>query len=398
MANPLDICIRGGGIVGHTLALLLARERLRVGLVVAPAVAQADVRAYALNERSRVVLQDLRCWPQAPDVTPVGAMHVKESGSAAVHFDAEQLGVPALAWIVDVPVLEALLIQAARFQPQIELLDAPRDATLTVVCEGRASVSCHELGVEQEVTPYDQWAIAARLQCEQPHQQVACQWFTPHDILGLLPMKGVGGNLLAAVWSIPSGEKDHWLQASQDMFEEKLASASELRFGRLRLASARAAWPLQRAVATRWSGVHGGRSWVLAGDAAHAVHPLAGQGLNLGLADAQELAAAIHGKDYWRGVDDAKMLRRYERSRKADVALMAAATDGLQQLFGRSASGWQSVRNWGMRGFDNSGLLKSWVARQAMGVSAGQPDKPGPSDSAKVAGPGREPSHGVNRP
>lgn len=388
MARPLDVCIRGAGIVGHALALRLARERLRVGLVVAPVSTQVDVRAYALNERSRNLLQDLRCWPQAPDVTPVGAMHVRESGSGAVHFDAEQLGVPALAWIVDVPVLETLLAQAVQFQPQIELLDAPCDATLTVVCEGRASVTRQELGVEQEVTAYDQWAIAARLQCEHPHQQAACQWFTTHDILGLLPMQGEGGNLLAAVWSIPTAQKDHWLQSAQDMFEEKLTSVSESRFGRLRLVSARAAWPLQKAVATHWTGVQGGRAWVLAGDAAHAVHPLAGQGLNLGLADVQELAAAIHGKDYWRAVDDGKMLRRYERSRKADVALMAAATDGLQQLFARSASGWQSVRNWGMRGFDNSGLLKTWVARQAMGLTVGQADKSGPGGPAQVSGPG----------
>ena len=152
MARTLDICIRGGGIVGHVLALLLARERLRVGLVVAPApLAQADVRAYALNQRARSLLEDLRCWPEAPDVTPVAAMHVKEAGGGAVHFDASVLAVPALAWIVDVPALEARLAQAVRFQPQISLLEAPLDATLTVICEGRGSVSRQQFGVEQDV-------------------------------------------------------------------------------------------------------------------------------------------------------------------------------------------------------------------------------------------------------
>lgn len=369
MARTIDICIRGGGIVGHVLALLLARERLRVGLVVAPApAAQADVRAYALNQRARALLQDLRCWPEAPEVTPVAAMHVKETGGGAVHFDAGLLAVPALAWIVDVPALEARLAQAVRFQPQISLLDAASDATLTVVCEGRASTSREQFGVEQDVTAYAQWAIATRLQAELPHQQVACQWFTPQDILGLLPMGGEGGNLLGAVWSIPADQKDVLLELAPDMFEDRLFSASEGRFGRLRLASARLAWPLQRATARQWSGVRDGRAWVLAGDAAHAVHPLAGQGLNLGLADARLLAQEIHGRDYWRGVDDPKMLRRYERARKAEVALMTSATDGLQQLFGRSGSAWQSVRNWGLRGFDASGLLKTWVARQAMGL------------------------------
>lgn len=389
MAIPLDVCIRGGGIVGHALALLLAREQLRVGLVVAPAAApQLDVRAYALNQRARALLQDLRCWPQPPDVTPVTAMHVKQSGGAAVHFDAARQGVPALAWIVDVPALEAQMALAVRFQPHIDVLESPRDATLTVVCEGRASESRQQFGVEQRRMPYDQWAIAARVQCELPHQQTACQWFTPHDILGFLPMQGEGGNLMAVVWSVETGQKTHWLEAAQDVFEDKLQQASESRFGRLRLASARAAWPLQLAVARRWSGVHEGRAWVLAGDAAHSVHPLAGQGLNLGLADAQELAGAIHGKDYWRGVDDARMLRRYERARKADVALMAAATDGLQQLFGRAGGGWQSVRNWGLRGFDSSGWLKSWVARQAMGQAPGAQSQADPSNSPTLNGPG----------
>jgi 2-polyprenyl-6-methoxyphenol hydroxylase-like FAD-dependent oxidoreductase len=379
MARNPDICIRGGGIVGHVLALLLARERLRVALVLAPSVAaQADVRAYALNQRAQALLQDLRCWPEAPDVTPVAAMHVKETGGGAVHFDAGVLGVPALAWIADVPALEARLAQAVRFQPQITLIEEAVPATLTVVCEGRASRSRQQFGVVQDVTPYDQWAIAARVACELPHQQVACQWFTPQDILGLLPMGGEGANQMAVVWSVPSGQKDHWLQAEPELFEDQLLSASEGRFGRLRLTSARLAWPLQRASAQQWSGVRDGQAWVLAGDAAHAVHPLAGQGLNLGLADAQLLAQEIHGRDYWRGVDDARMLRRYERARKADVAMMATATDGLQQLFGRAGGGWQSVRNWGLRSFDASGMLKTWVARQAMGLGSDRPNSSGP--------------------
>ncbi len=387
MARTLDVCIRGGGIVGHVLALLLARERLRVGLVVAPAPAKADVRAYALNQRSRSLLEQLRCWPQGFDVTAVTRMQVHETGGAGVYFDAAALSVPALAWIVDVPALESQLAQAVQFQPQIEILDASRDARLTVVCEGRASETRRQFGIEQDVTAYPHWAIATRLACELPHQQVACQWFTPRDILGLLPLQGPNGNLVAAVWSIPAELKQERMEASDEMFAEQLQAACGNRFGRMSLTGPRAAWPLHLAMAKRWSGQHEGKTWVLAGDAAHAVHPLAGQGLNLGLADAQVLAATIHGRDQWRGVDDTRSLRRYERARKAEVAVMAAATDGLQQLFGRPGDPWQTLRHWGMRGFDNSGLLKSWVARQAMGLSEPLMDIKGPTAPLSLTGP-----------
>jgi 2-polyprenyl-6-methoxyphenol hydroxylase-like FAD-dependent oxidoreductase len=131
------------------------------------------------------------------------------------------------------------------------------------------------------------------------------------------------------------------------------------------LGTDRVAWPLQRAQADRWCGP----GWALAGDAAHNVHPLAGQGLNLGLADADTLAGVLHEREYWRGPGDEKLLRRYERARKADVLAMAWTTDGLQQLFAQPAAPWALLRNWGMRGFDRSGPVKHWVARQAMGAT-----------------------------
>ena len=363
---PLDVCIRGAGIVGRTLALLLAGERLRVGLVdQAAAGAAREVRAYALNAASRQLLESVRAWPDAAHATPVLGMQVRGDDGGNVHFRAA--AEPALAWIVDVPALEQRLDESLRYQALVTRLDEPSPAALTVVCEGRASATRAEYGVQYDVQPYGQHAVAARLACERPHGHVARQWFTGGEILALLPLGGeqapAGGNSVALVWSVSEDRARALLEMDAVAFCGQLQAASQDGLGHLTLASERASWPLQLAQADRWCGP----GWALAGDAAHTVHPLAGQGLNLGLADARELAQVLRQREYWRTPGDAKLLRRYERARKADVLAMGAVTDGLQQLFAHGHPAWAAMRNWGMRGFDASGPLKQWVVRQASG-------------------------------
>ncbi|MCG2595600.1 FAD-dependent monooxygenase [Ramlibacter sp. XY19] len=366
MPAPLDVCIRGAGIVGRTLALLLARDRLRVGLVEAPVPrsgAQSDVRAYALNAASRELLLRLRAWPDEQHATPVRAMDVRGDEGGRVQFDAAAESAPALAWIVEVEPLLARLAEAVRYQPQVEVLSEARPAALTVVCEGRASATRAEFGVDFQVTSYPQRAIAARLDCEKPHGQVARQWFTDGDVTALLPLGGAQGNSVALVWSVQEPRADELLALPAAEFEARLQVITGDAVGKLTLSSERAAWPLQRALADRWCGP----GWVLAGDAAHNVHPLAGQGLNLGLADAALLAQVLHEREYWRELGDTRLLRRYERARKGDVLALGWTTDGLQQLFAQPAEAFSLLRNWGMRGFDRSGPLKHWAVRQAMG-------------------------------
>ena len=233
-----------------------------------------------------------------------------------------------------------------------------------MVCEGRSSATRAQYGVTYEVMPYRQQAIAARLHCEKSHANVARQWFVNGEILAFLPLGGDGGNSVALVWSVREERGPGLMALSPDEFAAELQLVCAGALGKLALTGERAAWPLQLARAGRWCGP----GWVLAGDAAHTVHPLAGQGLNLGLADAAGLARVLHEREYWRGVGDMKLLRRYERSRKADVLAMGATTDGLQQLFAQQAQPWSGLRNWGMKGFDRSGPLKNWVARHAMGL------------------------------
>ena len=370
MALPLDVCIRGDGIVGRTLALLLARERLRVGLVMpepTPA-SQPDVRAYALNQASKDLLTSVRCWPDSVSATPVLRMQVADQAGGAIQFEASTLGTDALTWIVDVPVLQAQLADAVRFQPQIELLHAPVKAALTVVCEGRASRTREEFGVDFEVAPYGQHALATRVHCEKPHAQVAQQWFSEGEVLAFLPLDGSAGHSVAVVWSV-SPEQAKSLQAASDTdFCTALQTASRHCLGTLTLAGERAVWPLQSAQAQQWTGGNESGAWALAGDAAHNVHPLAGQGLNLGLADVAELASQLQQRAYWRSVGDPQVLRRYERARKAGMLAMARGGDSLHWLFSQLTGVWPQLRRWGMNRMNEATPLKQWLARQAMDI------------------------------
>jgi 2-polyprenyl-6-methoxyphenol hydroxylase-like FAD-dependent oxidoreductase len=374
MSAQPDVCIRGAGIVGRALALLLARERLRVALVVgSPATAEADVRAYALNAPSRRLLQELRCWPDESDATPVLHMQVAGDRQGQTCFDAAaQKQTQALSWIVDVPALERKLAEAARFAPGIDEVAAPVPAPLTVVCEGRASATRAAWGVDWQSAPYSQHAIATRLDCERPHGQTAFQWFTPEgEILALLPLGGPQGRQAAVVWSVQRERAPHLLEMQADAFAADLHHVSGGALGALTLASRRACWPLQVGQASRWVGRVPGRadaSFALAGDAAHAMHPLAGQGLNAGLGDTAELARLLAQRPAWRAAGDLRLLRAYERARRARWTRMKLLTDGLQQCFVRTEAPLALLRNWGLAAFDRCAPLKM----RAVGLATGE--------------------------
>jgi 2-polyprenyl-6-methoxyphenol hydroxylase-like FAD-dependent oxidoreductase len=366
-----DILVRGAGAVGLAAALALSRQGLSVALLgTAPAAgggAADDVRAYALNAASVRLLTALRAWDAIPaDArTQVHEMHVEgDAPGAALDFSAGSQGLAELAWIVDAAELERALQAAARFAPHLTELSTEVPATLQVLAEGRDSATRERLGVQMPRQAYGQRGIAARLLSDQPHVGLARQWFRSPDVLALLPLDRPRAGLgLGLVWSVPDARADALMALSDDAFLAALMEATAGAAGTLTLASRRAQWPLALAQA---EAVHG-PGWVLVGDAAHLVHPLSGQGLNLGLADVAALAEELAAREDWRPLSDPRLLARYARRRSAPTQAMAHLTDALLQLFASPQPLVKELRNRGLTLVNHLPPLKRLLTSRALG-------------------------------
>ncbi|HUG23801.1 FAD-dependent monooxygenase [Piscinibacter sp.] len=363
-----DVLVRGSGIVGHSLALALARLGLQVALQADPKRPEGhpDVRAYALNATSVSLLQSLKVWDALPAhaATPVHDMHIEgDSSGGSIDFSAWEQKVGELAWIVDAAVLERELASALRFAPHVSVVVGDVQAPLIALCEGKSSAARDALGIRFERHNYGHRAIAARLTASRDHRNIARQWFRSPDVLALLPFDTPSPQAsYALVWSLPDDRARALLALDDPAFEQALMGATAGAAGELALASPRADWPLMQARASAVSGP----GWVLLGDAAHVVHPLAGQGLNLGLADVVTLARVIAEREPWREPGDEKLLRRYARERLAPTWAMGQLTDGLLQLFAHPAPAVRELRNRGLTLVNHLPLVKRWLTARAL--------------------------------
>lgn len=380
MTQSGHITVLGAGITAHAAALLLAEQGFSVSLPAPQAQPHTrDIRAYAINHTSRDTLKACGVWPQddqAAWLTPMTHMRVFGDASGALQFDAPPQQAQPLAWMVDVPVLEDHLAEAVTRHARVQFKDhaSPSAQTppsaLTIICEGKSGIARTALGIDMVSKHYPHRALALRMRAEHSHGGGAHQWFNGTHILALLPMGGADGHDLAVVWSLPDAAHQTWLDmettAQTAALEDQLTQASQGALGHLSLTSGPVAFPLSVGLTTQWVA----QQTALAGDAAHTIHPLAGQGLNLGLADVQTLSDCVAARARGESPGASRVLQRYQRRRRAATEPMQWVTHGLFHLFnnplGRNpAASW--LRNAGMSGFNAMGPLKSWVQRVGMG-------------------------------
>lgn len=385
-----DIVIVGGGLVGASLALALKDGGLKIALIESrpipplPADESWDSRVYAISPGSAAFLQNLGVWDMLDQerVTPVYSMAVFGDDSAArLDFSAYNIGVPELAFIVENRQLQnAAWEELKRRENQIQVF-CPAQCSLMLRAESHAELHLddgtviqtglivgadgvnswvrEQAGIEVARHSYQQMGVVANFETARHHNNVARQWFRRDGVLALLPMPG---RLASMVWSTKEEIAQTMLGLPEEELCERVVRASQHVLGEMRLVTRPAAFPLNFVHVKKLAQPH----LALIGDAAHGIHPLAGQGVNLGLRDAQELASVIFSRGLQSDCGDYLLLRRYERARKEDILAMELATDGLQKLFSHTHPTLIRLRNLGLEITNQLPLIKDRLMQQAL--------------------------------
>ena len=367
----------GGGPVGASLAraasglsvALLARER-RVPR--ASPYEGFDARVYALSPGNVQFLRQIGAMPQR--ATPVHAMRIYGDGASHIEFDAYRAGVSELAWIVEDALLQDELWRAL----EVEVAAPPEDmvvegdrvmlrlaggrelrARLVVGADGARSFVRARAGIEASERSYGQSAVVANFACERAHASTAYQWFQGGPVLALLPLHG---RHVSMVWSLPAADGARIEALGAEALCAEVEAATRGALGGLSLVTAPRSYPLSRLSAQRMVAPR----VALAGDAAHVIHPLAGQGLNLGLQDARALAQVLAERGPLHDPGEVRLLRRYERARAEPILAMDAMVDGLYTLFGTHNRFAARLRNAGLNLTDRIPVLKNLLIRQAL--------------------------------
>jgi len=403
-----DVIIVGGGMVGTALACALDSglnssldsNRLSVALIEANAPDydwpnnSFDLRVSAITRVSQNFLDHLGVW-QAIDnerATAYSDMHVWDAGGdGSIHFDCAEIGEANLGHIIENRVINKALTQHANsidnldiFCPnspahlslndnsaQLELDNGTLlDADLIIGADGGQSWVRQQAGITVSTRDYQQTAVVANVTTELPHQHTAWQRFLPTGPLAFLPLSDgietdtANNNISSIVWSTSADEAARLCELAEDEFNAELAAAFDEKLGNIMSSGPRASFPIKGQHASHYVKPH----LALIGDAAHTIHPLAGQGVNLGFADAQCLAETIlTAHSLKKNIGSFKTLRRYERSRRGDNLLMLEAMGAFKQLFSNNTLGLRQLRNTGLNITDRLSPIKHLLMSKALG-------------------------------
>jgi len=402
--RTVDVVVVGAGIAGKACALGLAQLGLQTiqiapdlgHAIPAPQGDQWGQRIYAFSPSTQKLLSHLQIWDAIDHsrMQPVRDMRIygdRGEKHDRLHLSAFEAGTPQLAWIGEANVIEHTLDQASRFQNKLERInDAVKNiqvdsdgatlhltngstlrAQLIIAADGANSPIRTELGISIKEESYSQSAVVANWICSNAHLETAYQWFLPGgDIVAMLPLPN---KQVSMVWSTSPENAAELLKLDQSSWNEKFSSIANgaiiEQLGSLTLNSTPAAFPLRRIRASRFIGPDDNPKVALIGDAAHVMHPLAGQGLNLGLRDVATLLNILSKRESFRLPSDKVLLRRYERQRQGDTSALLWVTDKLKKLFSASSGTEMQLRNWGLGMVNRSHFIKRRLIERALGDS-----------------------------
>ncbi len=381
-----DVVIIGGGLVGASLAAALADSGLELALIDRQPIPKADPawdsRIYAISPGSRRFLEQCGAWGllDTQRIAAVEEMRVFGDADAEIKFSAYQMGVSELACILENRALHIALWQVLATQDNLTILDTQHcndlkfdaqlgtliladgrhiTASLVVGADGRDSWVRRQAGLSAAPAEYEQHGVVANFTCTIPHRGIAHQWFQQDGILALLPLPG---DRLSMVWSV-SPERAAELKAlTPEMLSKQVAAAAHHTLGDLAVITPAASFPLRLLTLDHISAPR----VALVGDAAHNMHPLAGQGVNTGFRDARQLADCLLQRGAQKDVGDAQLLRRYDRKRREDIATMQSTTYGLKHLFNNENGVLRGLRNSGLSMVNQLTPLKKLLMRHAL--------------------------------
>lgn len=398
MMQSVDIAIVGGGMVGLALAAALKDSNLRIAVIEGKAPSEGlnelpDVRVSALSRSSEVILRNLDAWQgiEQRRAAPYQAMEVWEQDSfARIEFDSTRLAQPNLGHIVENRVIQLALLDQVKKQDNVSLYMPATCKTMAIgeseawltLDNGQALTAKLVVGADganswvrkQQDIPLTHWdyghsAIVANIKTTEPHHSVARQIFTPQGPLAFLPMQP--SNMSSIVWSTEPNRAENLVSMSDAEFNKQLTAEFDSKLGLCEVVGDRFAFPLRM----RYARDFAVDRVALVGDAAHTIHPLAGQGVNLGLLDAASLAQEL--LKLWAAGEDIgtkRNLRGYERWRKAEAAKMIASMQGFKDLFEGDNPAKKLIRGIGMKLAGQLPGAKDEIMKRALGLAGNLPD------------------------